>query len=347
MKETFFRIAIAALLSGLAFTSAQAQEPIPADEILLINGSRIVGVVTGARDGVVKIDTDFAGTLEIPLDKIASMQTAEPVVIAMVDDSVIEGQPLALDAGQLTVTDADGDQQSLAMEQLLIVNPEPWEIGDGYKWTGLASLAFKFERGNSDTDELDYKLDTAWRSDSDRYTLRIDGEIDEANGLKNADNWTIQGKYDNFWGEHTYWGVQALAEQDEFRDLDLRFLIGPYVGRDFLTDPVFTLSAEVGASYVNEDFNIAEDQDYPGANWALRISSDYLGGDSRLYIDQLGVLNLDEMSDMIVNTTFGLGFPLLFGLDAAAEILLEYDSGAVEGVDELDQTYNFRIGYSW
>ena len=29
------------------------------------------------------------------------------------------------------------------------------------------------------------------------------------------------------------------------------------------------------------------------------------------------------------------------------KILLEYDSGAVEGVEELDETYNFRIGYSW
>ena len=175
----------------------------------------------------------------------------------------------------------------------------------------------------------------------------MDGEIDEANDVKSADNWTIQGKYDNFFSDHSYWGVQALAEQDEFADLDLRYLVGPYVGREFYTDPMFALSAEVGASYVNEDFITAEDQDYPGANWAFHLSSNYLGGDSRLYIDQWGVWNLDETSDVIVNTTFGLGFPLLFGLEAAAEILLEYDSGAVEGVEKLDETYNFRIGYSW
>jgi hypothetical protein len=42
-----------------------------------------------------------------------------------------------------------------------------------------------------------------------------------------------------------------------------------------------------------------------------------------------------------------LAFPLLWSLEAAAEVLFEYDSGAVEGVDENDETYKFRIGYSW
>ena len=92
---------------------------------------------------------------------------------------------------------------------------------------------------------------------------------------------------------------------------------------------------------------MAEDQDYPASNWALNASSNYLGGDSRLYFDQVGVWNLDETSDVIVNTTFGLAFPLLWNLEAAAEVLLEYDSGAVEDVDDLDETYKIRLGYTW
>jgi hypothetical protein len=107
------------------------------------------------------------------------------------------------------------------------------------------------------------------------------------------------------------------------------------------------MEAELGLVYVNEDFIVAEDQDYPGANWNVHIKSNYLGGDSRLYLDHIGIWNLDETSDIILNTTFGLAFPLLFGLEGAAEVLLEYDSGAVEGVEELDETYKFRIGYTW
>ncbi len=57
--------------------------------------------------------------------------------------------------------------------------------------------------------------------------------------------------------------------------------------------------------------------------------------------------NLQDTEDIILNTAFGLSFPLLGNLEAAAEILLEYDTGAVEDVEELDQTYKFRIGYTW
>ncbi len=339
-----------ALMCAVLFTlagTAWAEEQVSSDEILLANGSKIIGKVVGVREGTIKIDTDFAGTLEIPVDQVASVQTSEAVVMQMADESLIEGQTLVIAEDQLVLADANGAEESRALDELLIVNPEPWEIGQGYDWTGLVNFAFAVERGNSDTDELDYKLESIWRSDDDRYTVKLNGEVDEANDQKNAENWTIIGKYDYFFDGPTYWGASAYAESDEFADLDLRYYIGPYIGREFLTDPMFSLSAEVGVSYVNEDFIVAPDQDYPGGNWAFHISSNYLGGDSVLYIDQLGIWNLDETSDVIVNTTFGLGFPLLFGLEAAAEILLEYDSGAVEGVEELDETYALRIGYAW
>jgi hypothetical protein len=57
-----------------------------------------------------------------------------------------------------------------------------------------------------------------------------------------------------------------------------------------------------------------------------------------LYFDQLGVWNLGDPSDVIVNSAFGLSFPLLWRLEAAAELLFEYDSGAVYDMDYVDQT---------
>ena len=39
-----------------------------------------------------------------------------------------------------------------------------------------------------------------------------------------------------------YWGILAAAEKDKFRDLDLRYMVGPYIGRQFFEAPVFALS---------------------------------------------------------------------------------------------------------
>ena len=98
---------------------------------------------------------------------------------------------------------------------------------------------------------------------------------------------------------------------------------------------------------MNENFIEAEDDDYAAANWSLNASSNYLGGDSRLYFDHRGILSVEETSDYILNNILGLEFPLLWSLEAAAEIQLDYDAGAVEGVDKLHQTYRLRLGYTW
>ncbi len=327
---------------------SQAEEAVVIqDEIVLKSGSKILGTVTGTRDGLVTIDTDFAGTLSIALDKIASLQTVNPVLIQLADQTVIPEQPLRIQDEVLLIDTATSPEQSYAVSELLLVNPEPWELGQGYKWSGLASLAVSAQRGNTDTDELDYNLESIWRSKQDRYTLRYNGEKDKANSETTVEKWYGQGKYDYFFDGPLYGGFQVSAEHDKFTDLDLRYLVGPYIGRQFYEEPIFTLSGELGAAYVNEDFIVAEDDEYAAANWSINASSNYLGGDSRLYFDHRGILSLEDTSEYILNTIFGLAFPLLWSLEAAAELQLDYDAGAVEGVDKLDQTYRFRVGYTW
>lgn len=337
-------IALASSVSfGLSFANTSLAQDAAQDEIVLKDGSRLVGSVTGARDGVITIETGFAGTLEVDMTQVETLRSTNPAVILLEDDLVLEDAPLNIEGGQLV----SGTGNAYGIDALKLVNPEPWELGRGYRWTGYANAALVMQRGNTESDELDYKLESVWRSTRDRYTFRFNGENDESNGEQSAENWQVSGKYDYFLGGPNYWGVQVLAEQDKFADLDLRLLAGPYFGRQFYDDPAFTLSGELGLSYVDEDFINAEDQDYAAANWALNGTSDYLGGDTRLYFDQIGVWSLEETSDVIVDTTFGLAIPLLWQIEAAAEIQLDYDSGAPSGVDELDQTYRIRVGYTW
>jgi putative salt-induced outer membrane protein YdiY len=336
-----------AIALGLAAAVSAEEAVVHQDEIVLKSGSRIVGTVTGSRDGVVSIETDFAGSLDISLDKIASAKTSGAVVIQLADETVLPEQPLLIQDEQLVIATQTSPAETYALEDMLLVNPEPWELGQGYRWKGVASVAASAQRGNTDTDELDYSLESVWRSKRDRYTLRYNGENDKTNGETTVEQWYAQGKYDYFFDGPVYGGLQGSAEHDKFTDLDLRWLIGPYLGRQFYEDPAFTLSAELGASYVEEDFIEAEDKEYAAGNWAVNATSDYLGGDSRLYLDHRGIVSMEDASDYILNTIFGLAFPLLWDFEAAAEVQLDYDNGAVEDVDKLDQTYRFRVGYTW
>jgi uncharacterized protein DUF481 len=337
--------ALALFAAMLVAVFAHADTDAPAqDEVLLKNGSRILGTVTSSRNGVVTIDTDFAGTIDVHLDQIKSVNTLEPVVILLADETVESDSSLVITEEELVLSEPG---HSYPLDDLKVLNPEPWEMGQGYRWTGSLGFALVRQRGNTDTDELDYKLESKWRSVEDRYTIQASGETDEADGTKTADNWRVSGKYDYFLEDPNYVGMLVQAEKDKFQDLDLRYLVGPYFGRQFYDKPIFSLQGELGFSYVSEEYNLAEDDEYGASNWSLQASSDYLGGNSSLYFNQNGIWNLKDTSDVIVNSTFGLSYPLLWQIEAAVEVLFEYDSGAVDDVDSLDQTYKFRLGYTW
>ncbi len=347
MKITLYLIF---LLSALALSPAISadDEPEPSPDIIVLqNGSRILGTVTGARDSVVRVDTEFAGELSIEFEHIASIKTNQPVPLQLQDRTVIEPQELRLEGEQFAVSRADGTERNYALDELRVLNPEPWELGEGYGWTGRMSFATSMQRGNTEVDELDYLLDSKWRSDKDRYTLQMLANIVETNGVENTNNWTVIGKYDYFLSDISYWGVNAYAQHDEFADIDLRWYAGPYLGRDLFTKPIFSMSAEVGASYVSEDRVVAEDQEYLAANWSLDMSSNYLGGESRMYFRQIGIWNLEETSDVVINTWTGISFPLLWSLEAAVEVVLNYNSGVQGDTEKLDETYRVRLGYTW
>ena len=79
----------------------------------------------------------------------------------------------------------------------------------------------------------------------------------------------------------------------------------------------------------------------------MRAESNVIDFDSTLYLKHDGTQNLDETSDVILNTTIGIRFPFLHGFETAFEADYEYNGGAVDGVHELDETYKWKLGYAW
>ena len=319
-----------------------------ADELLMKNGSRLVGTVVRADNDKIIFNTPFAGDITIEQVNVESIITEEPVTLLMEDGAVYRDKRIVTQEEKLIVFKEDKAPVTFDVVDIDFINPEPWRLGEGYKWFGSASAALESERGNTDTDEMDLAFESIWRSLVDRYTLRGSWEIDESNGEKNKDNWKLRSKYDRFSKSDpdNYYGVQAAFEYDKFADLDLRTIVGPYIGRQFFETSYLALQGELGLVYVDEQFDVAEDNDYWGSSWEMRLTSGIIPH-TELYVNLDGLLNFEETSDVVANTTVGIKFPVLWGFTAGAEVKYEYDGGAVEGVDDTDETYNFRLGYDW
>ena len=134
---------------------------------------------------------------------------------------------------------------------------------------------------------------------------------------------------------------------DEFADIARRAYVGPYFGRKLMTREWLTLDAELGLSYVDTDFLVAQDEAYAGLNLNFTGEGYLFDGALRLYLRQVSFINLSAVDEGLYRSTLGFSFPLLLGLEASAEISADYDGGASEGKDNLDHTYRLRVGYSW
>ncbi len=321
-----------------------------ADVMVMKNGSQIVGKLVSAGGGKIRFDTPWGGTLDVKASNVLSIETdSTDNTVLMADGEVFRNKRLYADHEELVLRRDGGPERRYAIQEIELINPEPWKLGDGYRFKGRTSVAFEAERGNSDTDEWDGDYRIEWRSLVDRIVLRGEGEFDEANGNKVTENLELRNKYDRFMGDDpdNYWGGKIRFEYDKFADLDLRTLVGPHIGREFFDTPMLELRGEVGLVYVDEQFDVAEDNDYYGSLLEFEAESAVLGFGTTLYMFHDTTLNFDSVDEPLSNTTLGIRMPIIYGFETSFQAQWEYNGGAPDDVDTTDETYTFRIGYTW
>lgn len=317
--------------------------------MVMKNGSRIVGTLVSGGEGKIKFETPWGGTLEVNTANVESVETDSANTVLMQDGEVFRDKQIFVDESKLVMQREGEPPREYAVEQIDLVNPAPWQLGEGYQFTGRTSLAFEAERGNSETDDYAADYNITLRKIQDRWAFRGNAEYAEASGDKVTENWTVRNKYDRFMGDNpdNYWGGKLRFEYDKFADLDLRTVVGPHLGREFFDTPRLRLRGELGPVYVDEQFDVADDNDYFGALFEFEAESDIIGFGTTLYLFHDTTMNFDSIDEPLSNTTIGLRMPLIFGFETAFQAKYEYNGSAPDDVDTTDETYSFRIGYAW
>jgi putative salt-induced outer membrane protein YdiY len=334
---------------GLCMSAgAQNQADPPADTIELVDGSVISGQLLGGSSAQIIFESDAAGKLSIPSGKVVAIESHQPIVLKLSDDRVIRAPSLKLSQGQFVVISTSG-MQSYTLADIDKINPKPWMLGQGYHWTGNLTLAWEVQSGNTNKNELDYALDSVWESLTTRYTLRAFGELDSANEVITSDDYTVMGKSDRFLTNNAYMGANLYLEADEFSHLKRRLMFGGYYGKQWRSTPKFRFLTEPGLAYVSDARTVVEldKEQHVGFSWYLDMKSNVLGQGTQSYLDQIGVWNLEDNTDIMVHTRIGITVPLLSKIALNAEVKLEYDSGAPADIETLDQTFKFGLRYRW
>ena len=322
--------------------------PAMADEILMKDGSRLIGtVVKQSCSSILDFSTTYAGVIKIKWAEVSEVIIDQPMTLLLKNGETHQvSSAKGTQEGVATVADS-GKTETFTLSEIAYVNPEPWRLGEGWMWTGRVNTDLNHERGNSDKDEYEADFNMTFRRADDRVKFSGDYDREKSNDVLTDDDWRLNGRYDYFVDEKFFYGGTLGLEHDRFADLRLRTMIGPLAGYEFYESKAMNLEVAVGPMYVKEDFYDANNDDYVGFGWQFDFDRFLIPDRIQFYHRHNGLLQLDDVENLVWDAWTGLRFPIYAGIVASTEVQVEYDGGAQKGVDTTDTTYNIKLGYQW
>jgi len=340
MKRHFDILGLVLSLFLLSGTTALA------DEVHLKNGDRISGKIIRMEGEKLVVKTDYAGEISVAWQQVASVTADEKIKVVLGDGSTIEGQTVDVGEGKMKLKSEKVEEPlSFNLAEVQAINPK---AKPPVRITARANVGIIQESGNTDTDNL--RLDGSFVGRTDKSRFGVGGEInrEKSDDEYTVKNWLAYANYDYFISQKWYWYVGTMFENDEFADLDLRSTIGTGVGYQVFETETLNLSLSAGPAYVDENFILAEDNDYAAGQWAVNYDQYFFDKFLQLFHNQTGVVSLDDSSDWFLKTRQGVRFPLYRGITGTLQYNYDYDHNPSPGAKEnYDSKLMFLVGYQF
>lgn len=266
------RAALAASLLALA-TSASA------DRIELTDGSIVLGRLLSAESGKFKVETGFAGTIEIAQAQVKTFATDEPVNVALAAGSTVLGKVSAAGDG-IAVVAGDGRMSAPAANVTAIWrpgadSPERRAAKEAIekarrKWAYEANLALTGRTGVSENFGSAVSLKATLAGENDKLVFSGAFERATDQGLQTANKQKGSVDYSAFGaGTGNGWYLRTDVERDKIKRLDLRSNSAFGFARKLRKTDVQDLEARIGASYLFESYSNGGNFDSPGVDLLL------------------------------------------------------------------------------
>ena len=317
-----------------------------ADVVILNNGDRITGSIVALEGGKLTLTSPYAGKLTLPWPEVAQVQSEDKVRVQLADGTLLNGRLLVSPDGQARVKVGElVETAPFPLTQVSALNP-PLDRHK-VKLSGRANLGGTYSQGNTEEKTLHANGEVVARTPTNRYTLGAELNESTKDGTETASNWRMQTKYDHFLAEKNYLYALANMEHDGQADLNLRTTLGLGAGRQIIESKDRNLAAECGVSYVNEDYALAPDQDFPSLRAALKYDQLFWGDRLQFFHVSDLLMSLSDSSDYLIKTRTGLRVPVGKGLNFTGQVNMDYDNTPAPGKDTTDSALVFSVGYGF
>ncbi len=317
-----------------------------ADEVRLKNGDKLTGQIVRMQEGKLILKTTYAGEITIIWQEVVGIQTDGSVKIVLTDETTLEGTTEAVEDGKMILaTDKLETPSSFSLADVKSVNPEPFKT---VRINTRANASVTSERGNTKSDNYYFDGEFVARTKKNRYTIGGELSKEKADDITTSQNWLAYGNYSHFLNDKWYLYADTLFEHDEFKDLNLRSTLGAGAGYQFFETPLLNLSISAGLAMVDENFDVAEDNDYSAGQWNVNYNQYFFDKFVQLFHVDTGFVSLEDSNDWFLKTRTGLRFPLYKGLTATLQYNFDWDNQPSASAEtEEDTRFIFLLGYEF
>jgi len=340
MKKNLTLISFLTLLTFLVAMNAFA------DEVRLKNGDRLTGRIVRMEGGKLILKTLYAGEISIVWQEVAGVQTEDPVKVVLEDDTRLEGAAKVEEDGKMKLETGKLESPiSFRLADVKTINPAPEKI---VKITARANVNITSERGNTDSDNYYLNGEFVARTKKNRY--KIGGELsrEESDHITTSQNWLAYGNYSHFLNKKWYLFTNTLLEHDEFKDLQLRSTLGAGAGYQIFETALLNLSLSAGMAVVDENFYVAEDNNYPAGQWSLNYDQYLFKKFLQLFHETNGYVSLENADDWFIKTRTGLRFSIYKGFTATLQYNFDWNNRpSADAQTKEDTKLLFMLGYEF
>ena len=332
--------------------------PARADEVLLKDGSRILGEVKELADGKLTITTGFAGDVQIDITQVIGI-TTNKAVNAQADSGDRAVGPLQYNpqVGQTVVTDPVG-RVNLNIDRVTAIWPEgepsPQEKAQAAEleklkrpWSGKVGIGINGETGNTDRVSLNSDVSAKRDTGNERLKLHVHSRYTKENGEESTNEVfggvNLEKDIDEKW--YTFGNLDLEFDRQEQLDLRAKVTLGG--GYFVVREEDHEFKVHGGAGYQHESFDDGSSEDQAilelGYDLSTQLSPNFLLNHYTTYFP-----SLERLDDYRLVSEVSAEVPLdESGLSLNLGVRNTYDGSPAEDARRLDVFYFLNVAWKW
>ena len=315
-----------------------------ADTAFFTNGDRISGQISTMTESKLEFKTPYS-TLTIPRSDIKNIVSSQAITVELGDGRQLKGQLIETASGPAIQNNNLNTPIPLSLTNIKAINPPV--ISDEAIVTGSAHLGGSKTTGNSKTQSIHADAKIVTRTANNKYTAGFEYNQAANDNQENKNNLQLYTQYDYYFLPKWYGLLYARFTKDRFQDLKLRSDFGAGIGHELWNSKTSLLSAELGIGYTSEDYDQAEDRDFLTGRWKVNYFYWLLPDRLKLFHNHTGLVNLNDVGDILFRSHTGLKLPVYNGFDFLAQIDWDHDTRPAAGKVKTDTRYIIGIGYNF